>query len=386
MELTNAGNATISRFGGLQKEREPLSSEPSTQKRIGAVLFYGIAILVGYLTYRVFQIFLAPLAWAGVLAVVVFPTYARLAQRWGPNKAALATTVGVTLILIVPTIFLMKAFVQEAVNAVQSVQFEAQSGHYAWLTHFWEHLQSRFPRLFPADLWGALHRYIEEAARYVAQRLGSILEHTAEFLLDLAFTILALFYFFRDGRSIVSRLRHVLPFDSDQRARMLTDARDMIFATVIASLLSAALHGAVGGLAFALTGIRAPIFWGVLMGVCSLIPFIGTALVWAPLSISLILGGHLARGIVLAIVCSLVVGMVDNFVRPLLISERASMNMLLVFIGVLGGISVFGLLGVILGPIIIAISATLLEFYMPHSPAGNTGPKPGGKKKQAVLE
>jgi len=363
-----------------------LTTESSTQNRMGSVLFYAIAIFVTYLAYRIFEPFLAALAWAAVLAVVTFPAHARLARRWGDNTAALASTVGVTLILIVPTIFVLKAFVQQAVSAVQSLQFDVQMGRYAWLNHLWEHLQSRFPNFIPADLGQLIHQYVAQGAGYATSRIGEILKNTAEFVVDLSFTILAMFYFFRDGESIVRRLRNALPFEAEQRARLVSDARNMIFATVISSLVSAALHGIMGGVAFALTGIRAPLFWGVLMGFFSLIPMIGTALIWIPLSVSLVLGGHVARGIVLAIICSIILGTVDNVVRPLLISERAAMNTLLIFIGVIGGISVFGLLGVILGPIIIATAATLLEFYVPRAPAEHARSKAGGKKKQAVLE
>ena len=363
-----------------------MTTETSTQKRIGAALFYGIAILLAYLAYRVFEPFLQPLAWAAVLAVVTFPVHARMARRWGPTKAALISTTGVTLILIVPTIFILKAFLLQAVSAVQSVQFQAAIGHHGWLNRLWIHLQSRFPSLIPGDLGQLLHRYIGEGAGYVAARLGTILKNTAEFILDLSFTILALFYFFRDGESMVNRLRSVLPFEPEQRMRVLSDTRSLIFAGVISSLISAAFHGIVGGVTFALTGIQAPVFWGVLMGFFSLIPFIGTALIWVPLSAGLILGGHLARGIVLAVVCGVMAGTADNFLRPLLISERAKINTLLIFIGALGGISVFGLLGVVLGPIIIAIAATLLDFYVPHSGAQNAPSHPVGKKQRSVLE
>jgi predicted PurR-regulated permease PerM len=368
------------------ERRKTLASEPNTQKKLGTLLFYGIAILLGYLAYLVASPFLVPLAWAAILAVVTYPVHKRLERHMGSNSAALVSTTGVTLILIVPAIFVLIAFVQQAVSAVQGIRFGIAAGRYAWAEPLWIHLQSRFPNLIPADLGTALRGYAEQAASYMAGRLGAILRHTAEFILDLSYTILAMFYFFRDGVGIVDRLRKALPFETSEQNLIVDNTRELIFATVISSLVAAAIHGVIGGVAFAATGIQSPLFWGVLMGFFSLIPLIGSALVWVPLSVSLILGGHLWSGIILAAICSLVVGMVDNFVRPMLISGRAEMNTLLIFIGVLGGINVFGLLGVVVGPIVLATAATLLDFYSPLRRAGNRASKPSGTDKSAVLE
>jgi predicted PurR-regulated permease PerM len=363
-----------------------LSAEQSTQKRLGTLFFYGLAILLVYLAYLVFSPFLVPLAWAAVLVVVTYPVHVRLEQRWGRNSAALASALGVTLILIVPTVWVLIAFTQQAVSAVQSIRSGLAAGQYAWAENLWMHLQSRFPQLISPDLNNALRGYGEQTASYVAGRLGAIVKHTAEFVADLSFTILAMFYFFRDGVGMVHRLRKALPFEQEEQDRIVDDTRELVFATVISSLVAAAVHGLIGGVAFAATGIQAPIFWGVLMGFFSLIPLVGSALVWVPLSISLMLGGHLGRGIILVVVCSLVVGMVDNFIRPLLISGRAEMNTLLILIGVLGGIHVFGLLGLVVGPIVLATAATLLDFYSPRRRAGNTRSNAGGKEKGGVLE
>ncbi len=120
-------------------------------------------------------------------------------------------------------------------------------------------------------------------------------------------------------------------------------------------------HGILGGLAFGLTGIRAPIFWGVMMGFFSLIPLVGSALIWVPAAISLMVDGHIGMGIALMIFCSVIVGLVDNIIRPWMISGRAEMGGLVVFISVLGGISVSGMLGVVLGPIVVAAGASMLD-------------------------
>lgn len=346
--------------------------EASSQERLGSLLFYGIVILLVYLVYLVFAPFLVPLAWAAVLVVVSYPAYKWLMRRWGATTAALASTAGVTLILIVPTMFVMIAFVRQAVDAEQSIELQVSSGHWAWLNHLWTQAQQRFPGASPEDLTATLRRYGEQAAEFVAARLGTILGHTAIFIFHLGVTILALFYLFRDGGSMVERLREVLPFEASHRDRMLSDAQNLIFASVTSSLVAAAAHGILGGLAFVLTGVKAPIFWGVMMAFFSFVPIVGSALIWVPIAISLIAGGHVGRGIVLLVLCAIIVGLVDNLIRPWLISGRTEMGGLVIFISVLGGISVFGLLGVVLGPIIVATAASLLDLYAPRAVAGNT--------------
>lgn len=358
----------------------------SRRERISVVLFYGILAVLAYFAYRVFEPFLSSLAWAAILVVLTFPVYKRLAREWGPNRAALATTAGVTLLLILPMVFVASAFVRQAVDAVRSVQLGMELGHYAWVNRLWGRLDTRFPGLIPADLGRVINNYAQEAAGYAAGRVGEILRNTARFLMEITFTVLAMFYFYRDGATIMRRIRNGLPFEEAQRVRLLDDTHSLIFATVLSTMAAAGVHGAIGALAFAATGIQSPVFWGVLMGFFSFIPMIGTALIWVPLALSLILGGHLVAGIILAIICSVIVGLIDNFVRPLMISGRAEMNMLLVLIGVLGGIEVFGLLGVVLGPIVIATTGTLLQVYIPRTRVENTAAEASEKKNAAVLE
>ena len=363
-----------------------MTVELTTQKRLGTALFYGILVVLAYLVFLVFEPFLAPLAWAVVLVVVSYPVYARLARKWGPTLAATASTVGVVLILIVPALLVTGAFIHQGVEAVQEVQQQIQSGHFSWVNDLWLRVQARFPDANPGNLTTVIHRYADAGAAYLGSRLGAVLRNTAVFLFHLAVMILAMFYLFRDGDSIVARLREVLPFEKSHRDKMIDETRELIFASVTSSLVAAVAHGILGGLAFGLTGIRAPIFWGVMMGFFSLIPLVGSALIWVPAAISLMVDGHIGMGIALMIFCSVIVGLVDNIIRPWMISGRAEMGGLVVFISVLGGISVFGMLGVVLGPIVVAAGASMLDLYAPGASARNTKGKAGGNKLGGVLE
>jgi predicted PurR-regulated permease PerM len=360
--------------------------ESTAQKRLGNALFYGIVIGLAYYVFRIFEPFLAALAWAIVLVVVSYPVYAGLARRWGPTRAAIASTAGVTLILIVPTLLVMGAFVREGVGAVRAIETGIATGHYRWVNDLWLRIQQRFPGANPSDIATLLRSYASHVAGFLAERLGAILRNTAVFLFHLSVTILAMFYLFREGSSIVLRLGEVLPFEEAHRNRMIRKARDLIVASVASSLAAVVAHGVLGGLAFALTGISSPIFWGVLMGFLSLVPVVGSSLVWLPAAIGLMVTGHLGRGILLAIICGVIVGLVDNVIRPWLISGRAEMGGLVVFISVLGGIAVFGMLGIVLGPIVVATALSLLDLYAPSAGAGNSASKVSGRKTGAVLE
>ena len=353
---------------------------------MGAVLFYAMVLLLVYALYRVFEPFLAALAWAVVIVVISHPIYDRLARRWTPSRAALVSTLGVTLILIVPALLVAFAFVRQGVEAVQSVQVQAAAGHFAWVNRLWVHVQERFPEVQAVDLSAVLRRYGEQALKFFAEKLAVVVRQTAGFLLDLGMMVLAMYYLYRDGHSVVERLRQLLPLSAHERDHLLGSAREMTFATVASSLAAAVVHGVLGGLALAVAGVGAPIFWGVMMGFLSLIPFFGAALIWVPASVGLALEGHIARGVLLAAFCTILIGMVDNVVRPWFISGRSRLSGLLVFIGVLGGVSAFGMLGLVLGPIVVAMAATLLEPYAPGANSGNTLPPASGKNSGAVLE
>jgi predicted PurR-regulated permease PerM len=363
-----------------------LAADPITQKRLGSALFYSIVILLVYLVYLIFAPFLVALCWAAVLVVVCYPVFELMAADWGRTKAAFISTLAVTAILIVPILFLMFAFVRQGIGAVQSIHFGFEAGHYTWIADKWAWVQERFPQVSSVDLTDTLQQYAEEAAHYVGARIGFILRHAAEFVFHLGVTIVAMFYLFRDGDSMLARLRDLLPFEPEHRDRMLDEARNMIFASVTSSLVGAAAHGTLGGAAFAIAGVKAPIFWGVMMGFFSLVPVVGSAMIWLPVSISVMAGGHISLGILLIIFCITISGVMDYVIRPWLISGRAQMSGLLIFISVLGGISVFGMLGIVLGPMIVATATSLLDAYAPPARAGNKRAAAGGKKAHAVLE
>jgi predicted PurR-regulated permease PerM len=335
----------------------------SRGERFGDVLFYGLALILVYLVYRVFEPFLVPLGWAGVLAVVFHSWNTKLEARWGRNLAALLSTSGVTLILVVPVLLLMMLFVREGVDATRGVQASVAAGEFGWFSHAWEWIAAHVPAWSGLDLSDLIRQGASRVGEYLATELGAILRNALVVVFELFVTLFALFYFLRDGEAALDFLRRLLPFEESVRDRMLGEARELIFASVITSLVIAAVQGLICGGAFLIVGLGSAVFWGVVMGFLSLLPVVGAWPIWVPAAIWLFSTGHWVRALILVGICAGLGSTVDNILRPVLLGGRASLNGLLVLISVLGGIAVFGVLGVVLGPIVVATAVGVLDVY-----------------------
>jgi predicted PurR-regulated permease PerM len=338
--------------------------------RFSNVLFYGTVLCLAYLVFRLFLPFFTPLGWAAVFAVIFHSLNERLETRWGPTVSAVAVTAGVTLILIVPVLLLAALFVREGIAAARSIQIAVGAGQYGPFGRAWEWIVSRVAAEgMTADLPGLIRQGASRAAQYMAEELGAVIRNIVVFLFELFVMLFALFYFLRDSETILNRIRNALPFEETQRDRMLAEARELIFASVTTSLVIAAVQAVVCGGAFAIVGLGSAIFWGVVMGFLSLLPVVGAWPVWVPAALYLFSAGRPVRAIVLISICGALGGTIDSILRPALLGGRASLNGLLVFISVVGGIAVFGVLGVVLGPIVVATTVGILDVYSGHGAA-----------------
>jgi predicted PurR-regulated permease PerM len=358
-------------FGGLTNGGSRSTVAQSAEHRFSNVLFYGVVLCLAYLVFLVFQPFLVPLGWAAVFGVIFFSLNKHFERKWGRTRSAVLITLGVTLILIVPVLLLAAMFVREGIAAARDIQIAMESGGYGWLNHAWEWLVSHIAAQgVTVDLPGLVRQGASRAGEYMATELGRVIRNIVLFLFELFVMLFALFYFLRDGESILERLRHFLPFEETMTERMLGEARELIFASVTTSLVIAAVQGIICGGAFAIVGLGSPVFWGVVMGFLSMLPVVGAWPVWVPAAIWLFSTGHAGRAILLIAICGALGAAIDNILRPVLLGGRASLNGLLVFISVLGGIAVFGVLGVVLGPIVVATAFGILDVYSGNEVAG----------------
>jgi predicted PurR-regulated permease PerM len=343
---------------------EPGGSRFRTDRsRVQILAFYGALLLLGYLLYRVFEPFLVPLGWAGVLVIVCSRWNAALAHRYGPTRAAILSTLFVAVAIIGPGMLIMTAFVRETAEAVGNAQRALEGGGLARLQGAADWIQQRLFGREPVSIGVLIQQLGTRFGGQALQQAGTLVRNVAVFAFDLIVTLFAVFFLFRDGRGIMRVLRRALPFEAATRERLIAESSELIAASVTSGLIVAAVQGGLGGAAFALLGLGSAVFWGVVMGFFALLPFGGAWVVWLPAGIWLLATGHPGRGIALLAIGAAVVSGVDNLLRPALLSERARLNGLLIFIGLLGGVSAFGLLGLILGPVVIAVAVALLEAY-----------------------
>lgn len=339
------------------------STTRATRDRIFTVLFYGIVLLLGYLVYRLFEPFLAPLAWAAILAAFFYPWHQELEQRLGKTPAAAISTGVVTVVIIAPAVGILTAFVQEATQAVASVEGTLENGGLPVIRRAWAWVQQRVPGQNLGNLEDLVRQGVAWLAGFFASRAGEVLRNVAVFVIDLVVTLVAVFFFFRDGPAMINGLRRILPFEQPHRERMIKVADELVRATISSGLIVAAVQGFIGGVTFAVLGLGAPVFWGVMMAFFALLPVAGAWVVWAPAAIWLLMSGSVGRGIALIAIGAGVVGLVDNFLRPALLSGRTQLSGLLVFVSLLGGLAAFGLLGLVLGPIVMATAIGLFDAY-----------------------
>ncbi|MEN6535907.1 MAG: AI-2E family transporter [Bryobacteraceae bacterium] len=324
-----------------------------------ALLWILLGLLV-LLLYLIVKPFLVPLVWAVVMVVFLFPVHQRLAARLRrPNLSALCTVSLVTVGLVVPFALLVPAFISETISFFRTADtVELFRGSAARLDAFLLSVGVKIPTI--GELIGNFGQEIlSVAAKQSAQIAGSV----AMTLFELAVMLLAMFYLFRDGPALVRFLSDITPLSSERQKLIFGETTDMIRVTMSSAFVVAAAQGAAGGLVYWILGLPSPVFWGGIIAILSLLPVIGTWLAWGPMAIVLLFSGQTVKGITLLVLGTLLIAGVDNILRPVLISGRAQMNGLLIFISLLGGVAAFGFLGVVLGPVLVATFVGLLKGY-----------------------
>lgn len=338
-----------------------MSTTPTSQQVSTALMWSGLLLLT-YLLYLVLQPFLMPLGWACVLAVMVHPAHVRLAGRIGPGRAAAASTAAIALLMIVPTVLLAGAFAREMVDIATRLQGFVATDQFGVLQRGWDEWTHRLPLAASTDLGAFVADGVRRAATMLMAESGSIVANIAIFFIDLALSLIATFFLLREADTVMTVIRRVLPMGAAEKETFIQRTGELIAAGVTSSVIVAGLQGLLGGVAFALLGIDAAVFWGVVMAFACLLPF-GAWVIWLPAAVILMASGAMTKGIVLLVLGAGLVSMVDNVVRPLLLSGRVRMNGLVIFVSLLGGLNTFGLLGIVLGPIVVVTAMALVTSY-----------------------
>ncbi|HXY40660.1 MAG TPA: AI-2E family transporter, partial [Vicinamibacteria bacterium] len=306
------------------------------------------------------------IAWAVVLTICLKPVRMRLAGRLGATRTALLLTVLVLLLIVLPLVFIATTAVAQGAPAIAYLeqQLRNQGGPAGWFHSAWTWARARASFLPPEqEVIGRITASLGTFVQYLAGQAGGFLASAAGVVFSLVITLAVLFFLLRDADRFALTLRRVLPFGAEQNALLLAIASELVSASVTASLAVAAIQGLVGGVTFALLGIQGPALWGVIMAVLSFVPVVGATLVWGPAAIWLALSGSLTKGLILGAVGGLIMGQVDNVIRPLLLSGRSQMNTLVLIISLLGGVGAFGFIGIVLGPLVAALVTALVASY-----------------------
>lgn len=343
--------------------------------RFRQLLFYAVVLAVGYLAFCVIGPFLAPLAWAGIIAVMMSPVQTHLEPRLGPGRAAMATTLLTAVLIIGPAVLFLAVIADQLPQAVQFLQgLSAETP--ARIEQLWNLVRARSPIALPADPTEVISLGIQRGLAFLAPRAGALLADVLATLGSLFITLFALFFLLRDADKVGGFVRRVLPFRDAERERLIRQTNDLVIASVGAGLTVALVQGLIGGITFWALGVRAPAVWGLAMAICSLIPVVGASLVWLPTAAWLLISGDVGRALVLAGVGAGVIGTVDNVLRPLLLSGRTSVSGLVLFIGLLGGVSAFGFVGLVVGPVVLVIAGTLIEALTRPATVRSEGTQP----------
>lgn len=331
------------------------------------ILLMAITFIMLYVCWLMIKPLVSVLLWSSILVIIFFPFYKKLISMLKNHTlSAVITILASLLVFIIPLILVSAAVVNElagiassTVTNLQEILKHPKSGQ---LGYIYDYI-SQYVNLEEFIRSDELKSFAGRISESVLQASWYVLGGVAGTLVSIFFAIFTMFYLFRDGEKIVGDLPNILPLDNDQAEELIKSTSDLISATLRGSLMVALMQGVLAGLMFWILGIPSYLVLGMLTMIFALIPTGGTAFVTGPVIIILALTGEYWKAGILLIYASLVIGMVDNFLLPRLIKQKAKMNELFVFFSVIGGIQLFGILGLFLGPIILAIAIGLLTVF-----------------------
>jgi len=345
---------------------------PMTADLYRKAFLLATVVLLGYALFRILEPFFGALAWGGFLAFLLAPLHARLTRRWGgrSGRAAGLITALTPIVLLAPLAGLGILFTQQAAALIQRLN----TGAIRFNAALFDKIED-WPAVGPGIAWVRANvavsaEQIQEgligAARSSLRSLasvgGDVVLGALGTLISFFLMLFLLFFLLRDGQVMMQRMLRLIPLDPLRREALLQLIINTTRAVVFGTGLTALAQGALVGLGFGITGLPSPVVFAVLAAVASLLPAGGAALVWGPAALWLLFGGEVGWGVFM-LVWGAGVSVSDNFLRPLLISRHAPVSTLTVFVGVIGGVAAFGAIGLIVGPVLLALMAALLRAF-----------------------
>lgn len=341
------------------------------------IALLAVTVVLIWLCWLMLRPFVDVLLWAAVLAIVAYPLHARLVARTGqPSLSAILTCLIVIAVLVIPVAFLGLAVVKQAAGVATQLPDTAQraldpeSRHMQFIGRYVD-LEAVLSPTFIVDRLRAASGLI---AAQSLEIIGGVIGTAAK----LFFMLFTLYFLLRDSRPILGAVQGMLPLDETDTQDLSRRTQEIIQASVYGVLVISAIQGFLGGLAFAFLGLPSPILWGVVMAALSMIPLAGAPIVWVPAAVILAVDGQWVKAIVLVAWGALVIGMIDNLLRPKLVGGKTRLHELLVFFSVLGGLQVFGVLGIVVGPVVLALALAMFDVFRKAERAMTAAPVEAG--------
>lgn len=340
----------------------------STYRIVENVFFFGFMAIVAYMVWQMFLPFLSALALSAIIVTICYPMYNRILgymPKRNETLAALVATLSVVLVVILPLLILSSLLVAEAVS-IYRVLGDTQYSLAQSLNDLEAYVESYVPG---AEL--NFTEYIRQSANWLASNLGAIFAGTASTIFLFFISMIGSFYFFRDGKLFTQTLIRISPLPDDRDELILQRLGTAIRSVVTGTLLIALIQGTLTAIGMAIFGFERAVLLGTLAAFGALIPSVGTSVVFVPAILYLLFTGSYLSGIGLLIWGTLAVGLIDNLLGPYLMSRRNSIHPFLILLSVLGGVSLFGPIGFMVGPVLVSLLLVLLELYGQHIAKNN---------------
>ena len=345
------------------------------QNWLVTVFFFVLLLVILYLAFLIFSPFLQAVAWAAILAMIVYPIYEWLLKilKGRATSAALIVTVLIIFVIVVPalrvTVFLTQETLELASTmrtSVESAEIEAWKGT-PWVQRVlnaWESISAEL-EFFDIDLRQSLAQGAQSASAFLASQVKDVAQNVFLFTVNFVIALFTLFFMLRDGEALANRIHSLLPMDQQHKDHLFQHIVNALFAVIHGALITATVQGLLAGLGYWFLDVPFYVVLAVTTAFTALFPIGGSLLVWLPTSIYLgFVEGPLWRGVALFFWGLLIVGSIDNFLKPLLIGNRLQLPILILFFSILGGLKLFGIIGLILGPMIVTLLLALLDLYM----------------------
>lgn len=325
--------------------------------------FILLLVLVSLAFFWILLPFYGAIFWGATLAIIFTPVNRYLLGRFGGrrNLAALATLLIIVLIVILPVSITAASLIQEGVDLYKRID----SGDIRFGAYFAQIMDvmpgfihdtlSRFGVGDVSSIRESLSSGAMQGSKYLAKQAVNVGQNTFGFLIGMAVMLYLLFFLLRDGAKLANKSRQVIPLSDEHQQHLTLKFTTVVRATVKGNIAVAAIQGALGGLIFWILGIQGAFLWAVIMAILSLLPAVGASLIWGPVAIYFLATGALWQGIVLTAFGVFVIGFIDNLLRPLLVGKDTKLPDYVILISTLGGMSVFGLNGFVIGPLIAAL-------------------------------